>query len=231
MSEQNSVSFVYRLLRGTFRLLFRLLTRLDVRGMEQTPLDGPLLMTANHTSLLEGPLVFAYTPRVPVSVLAKKEWEGTPIATFVIDHLNPVYVNRGEMDRKALTVMLRRLKGGEAFGIAPEGTRSESGSLMQGKEGAAYLATRSNAQLLPIAVWGHTELFSSLKRFRRPTVHLHVGEPYRLVDDPDLSRQENLAAHTERIMVEIARLLPPELRGDYAHAVEGPARWQRPALN
>ena len=216
---------LYSFWRWMFRLGIWLTMRLDVRGLDRTPMEGGLLITPNHTSLWEGPIVFALTPRKRISALAKREWKGSTIGKLIIDHLNPVYVSRGEIDRHALTEMIRRLKAGEAFGLAPEGTRSPDGKLQEGKEGAAYLAARTGAQILPMAVWGHANLIADLKRFHRPVVHVRAGEPFRLEDDPTLDRRENLERHTERIMSEIARLMPPELRGHYADKVLGPPEW------
>ncbi len=214
----------HKALRLVFGFLVRLLMRVDARGLERTPKEGPLLITANHSSIFEGPIVFASLPRSPMSLLAKKEWKGSPIGKLM-DLLDAIYVSRGEVDRQALKEMLRRLKQGEAFGIAPEGTRSETGTLIQGKEGAAYLARQSEAWVLPVAVWGHKDAVAQWKRLRRPRVFLRVGEPFKLTDDPTLSRQENLEAGTRRIMHAIARLLPPDYRGYYADEVQGEPHW------
>ncbi len=217
MSEQ-PVSLSYKVIRTLFRAALRLTMDLDVKGFEQTPMEGPLLIAANHTALWEAPIVFAFIPRVPISVFAKQEWQGTPIGKLM-DVLDAIYVTRGEIDRTALKETLKRLKQGTAFGIAPEGTRSKTGKLMEAKEGTAYLALQSDAWVMPVAVWGHENAPAQWKRLRRPKVFVRVGEPFKLTSDPALSRQENLAAGTRRIMHGLARLLPDSYRGFYADAV------------
>ena len=220
----NEMTFGYKVVRWSLLALFKLLARLDVQGLERIPLEGPAMLTVNHTSILEAPLVLAISPRQPLSALAKKEYQGTPSA-LVLDRVDPVYVARGEVDRVALKEMLRRLRAGSAIGVAPEGTRSPTGNLIEGKEGTAYLALQTGAWIVPIAVWGHEEFVRDLKRFRRPTIHMRVGEPFKLEKDRSKGRGEQLEEGTMRIMHAIARLLPPERRGVYADQVLGPPQW------
>lgn len=210
------MSFHYRLLLATFRLLFRLVTRVDARGLENIPASGGLILASNHISAFEGPLIFSLVRRHPITALAKLEWKGSPIGRLILDAMNPVYVARGEVDRAALKETVRRLKAGESFGISPEGTRSHEATLLEGKEGLAYVAFQSGATIVPVATWGQEKLVSELKRFRRPLLHAHFGAPITLTNDPALNRRENLAAATEQIMLEIARMLPADYRGFYA---------------
>jgi 1-acyl-sn-glycerol-3-phosphate acyltransferase len=214
----------YRVVRSLFRTTFRLLADVDARGLERVPMEGGALLAANHMTFLEGPLVFGLVARHPLTALAKQEFQGT-LAGRVVDLVNPIYVARGEVDRKALKEMMQRLKEGAAIGIAPEGTRSKTGRLMEGKEGAAYLAFQTGAWVVPVAVWGQEQMLAQLKRFRRPKIHLRIGEPFRIESEPGKARGEILAAGTERIMHAIARMLPPEYRGAYADEVQGPPQW------
>lgn len=220
MSEK--LTFGYRFLRRAFRALFPLVARLDVRGAEKMPDSGPVLIASNHLSLLEGPLVFATSPRHPITVLAKKEYENTLIGKLIFSPLGPIYVDRGEVDRKALKEMLKRLKEDAVIGVAPEGTRSRTGGLLPGKEGTAYLALQADAWVLPVAVWGQEKLLSDLKRFRRPTIHARFSDPFKITQGPEQSRNEAIAEGTERMMHTLARMLPPEYRGHYADIVLGP---------
>ncbi len=215
----------YRALIGILRFLFNLFFKIDEQGWERTPMTGPLMVGGNHTQLWEGPLVLARCPRQPLTALAKQEYKGTWIARLVLDVIHVIYVNREEVDRTALKEMIRRLKAGYAIGIAPEGTRSRTGKMIEGKEGTAYLALQTDAQVLPVGIWGHEKLGENLRRLRRCPVHLRVGYPIKLESDPTLSRQENIARGTDEIMFAIARLLPPEYRGFYADKVVGPPDW------
>lgn len=215
----------YRILIGILKVFFNLFFKIDIQGIERTPMTGPLLAGGNHTRLWEGPLILATLPRQPLSAFAKAEYKGTLIGRFILEPIDVIYVNRGEVDRTALKEMIRRLKAGYAIGIAPEGTRSKDSKMIQGKEGTAYLALQTKAQFLPLAIWGHENFPASLKRLRRCPVHIRVGHPFVLENDPNLTRQQNIELGTERIMTSIARMLPPEYRGYYADKVLGPPVW------
>lgn len=216
MDNTKRPPIMYKLLRLFFRVAFNLVARIDVKGMERIPLEGPLVVTANHTSVYEGPLVFCIFPR-PITAMAKLEYQNSLIGKLVLTPLDAIYIARGEVDRTALKEFLKRLKAGAALGIAPEGTRSRTGQLQAGQEGVAYVALQSDAWILPIGIWGHEQALAHFRRLRRPPVTLRVGEPFRLEADPSLSRKENVRAGTQRIMHAIAALLPPHYRGVYAH--------------
>jgi 1-acyl-sn-glycerol-3-phosphate acyltransferase len=208
----------YRLVRGSFRILFKLLARVDAQGLERVPREGPVVMAANHTTIFEGPLLMALFPRHPLTALAKQEFRGTAVGKL-LEAMGAVYVARGEVDRQALRELLRRLKAGGAVGLAPEGTRSKTGVLLKGKEGVAYLALQTDAWIVPVATWGQEKVISEWKRLRRPLLHLRVGEPFKIQPEPGKPRGQILEEATERIMTSLARLLPAEYRGYYADRV------------
>lgn len=219
-------TLAYRFLIGILRFLFTVFFKVDAKGLERTPMTGPMMACGNHTRLWEGPLILATLPRQPLSALAKEEYKGTWIGKIVLEPIDVIYVNRTEVDRTALKEMIRRLKAGRAIGIAPEGTRAKDSKMIQGKEGTAYLALQTNAQILPLAIWGHENFPASLKKFQRCPVHIRVGQPFTLKNDPALTRQQNLEIGTEQIMTAIARMLPPEYRGYYGDKVLGPPVWE-----
>lgn len=223
MAETHS-SLSYRAARGLFRGLFRLLADVDARGLDRIPLTGGTILAANHSTTIEGPLILGLTPRQPITAMAKAEFKGT-LAGRVVDLVNPIYVERGEVDRKALKEVIQRLKAGEAIGIAPEGTRSKTGALLEGKEGAAYIALQTNAWVVPIAVWGQERMLSDLKRLHRPKLNLRIGEPFKIEAEPGKTRGQTLEEGTRRIMHAIARMLPAEYRGVYAAEITGPPQW------
>jgi 1-acyl-sn-glycerol-3-phosphate acyltransferase len=104
---------------------------------------------------------------------------------------------------------LKILEGGDLFAIAPEGHRSNSG-LLPGLEGVAFVATRANVPILPVAISGTEKIFKQL----RPKVQVTVGRPYRLPEGR--AKGDVLVEYTERIMCAIAALLPEAYRGVYA---------------
>jgi 1-acyl-sn-glycerol-3-phosphate acyltransferase len=110
-----------------------------VIGGEHVPTAGPVLLAGNHTGFLDGPLVYAFSPR-SATFLAKSELFVGPLAR-PLTWLGQIPVHRGHPDRAALRAGLAVLASGGALGVFPEGTRG-SGTLEEVSDGLAYLALR-----------------------------------------------------------------------------------------
>ncbi len=206
----------YRLGQAIVRLLMHLLTRLDVAGLEHLPATGPAILAPNHVVWFDVVPIFAYT-KAPVVTFAAEKWEHHPLVGPLMRYLgNAIFVRRGEVDRQALQAAVEALRAGKVLGVAPEGTRSYTGILSKGRDGAAWLAARTDALIVPIAIWGHEQITADWKRLRRPLVHIRVGEPFRLPPEAGQARSRDLEPYTEHIMRRIAALLPPDRRGPYA---------------
>ena len=209
--------FSVRLVRGGIRLLLRLLTHLDVAGAEYMPTHGPAIITPNHVVWSDVAFVFAVC-RAPLRTLSAEKWENDPVLGRILRYFgNAIFVRRGEIDRKALQQALASLKSGWVMAIAPEGTRSYDGVLREGRNGAAWLASRSDAVITPIVVWGHENLEHDLLRLRRPHVYVRVGKPFRLPPEAARARSHDMSLYTDLIMRQMAILLPPDHRGQYGN--------------
>jgi 1-acyl-sn-glycerol-3-phosphate acyltransferase len=124
-------------------------------------------------------------------------------------------VRRGEVDRRAVTRALQVLQAGEVILLAPEGTRSPA--LLPARDGVSFLAARSGAPIIPVAVEG-TEGFPSFRsaRWRKPGAFVRLGRPFRFRDTPGHPDRETLHQMTSEAMYVLAGMLPPERRGAYA---------------
>jgi 1-acyl-sn-glycerol-3-phosphate acyltransferase len=102
--------------------------------------------------------------------------------------------------------------------MSPEGTRSPTGGLLEGRPGAAYLAAKSGLPVVPVAEYGgeDAKVIERLRRFRRMEIHIQVGEPFILPPLPARNREAVLQEYTDEIMCRIAALLPPAYHGVYA---------------
>ncbi len=217
-SEQPAIAkpfgwdFVQRILRFLLPFLFRM----DVRGIEHLPDRGPAIITPNHVSWFDVIFMAAYNKVPPVTFAAEK-WNKVPVINSLLRHFGQaIFVNRGAPDKQALTAALRALRAGRVLGVAPEGTRSHDGVLQKGHDGAAWLASRTDALIIPVAVWGHEDVIAGhWLRLRRPHIHFYVGEPFRLPPEARATRSRELKPYTEMIMHRIAAMLPPERRGPY----------------
>ncbi len=174
--------------------------RLEVQGAQHVPRTGPVLLAGNHSGFVDGPLVFLVTPR-PVSLLAKAEiFAGAGARLF--GWLGLVPVHRGVADRDALKQGLAILGGGGALGVFPEGRRS-SGTFEEMTDGVAYLALRSGASVVPIAVVGTAQAWpkgSPFPRLRSPVTVVY-GPPValRVEGDPRSRRTVRTAAEQLRL--------------------------------
>lgn len=182
--------------RGLARTVFRF----EVRGLEHVPTTGGVLIAGNHSGLLDGPLVYFTSPRAPV-LLAKAELFVGPWAR-ALGWLGQIPVHRGQPDRAALKQGLEQLAKGGVLGVFPEGTRG-TGQLEQVSHGLAYLALRSGAQVVPIAVVGTAAAWPKsrrLPRFRAP-VRVVYGAPVTITvtGDPRARRTVGLAAEQLRL--------------------------------
>jgi 1-acyl-sn-glycerol-3-phosphate acyltransferase len=195
------------------------LSHLDVQGREYIPLEGPLIVAANHMHALDLPVVFAVVPRRQ-TVFAANKWRGKFAGWLMQSFANAIFVERGEPDRQAIAKALEIVKDGGALGVAPEGTRSRTGGLIEGKPGVVYLASRSGAPILPVVVWGQEKAMQAWARFRRPAIHVRIAPPISLPVGADHARSIELAAYTDQLMLTLARMLPPEYRGVYAGRIE-----------
>lgn len=186
--------------RPAGRAVFRGLFELEVTGAEHVPPTGPVLLAGNHSGFLDGPLVYSVSPRA-ATFLAKSELFVGPLAR-ALGWLGQVPVHRGSPDRSALTAGLAVLAGGGALGVFPEGTRG-AGGLEQVADGLAYLALRSGAPVLPIAVVGTAEALPrgrSVPHWQAP-VRVVFGKPVTIMveGDPRARRTVALAAEQLRL--------------------------------
>ncbi|HKY52657.1 MAG TPA: lysophospholipid acyltransferase family protein, partial [Anaerolineales bacterium] len=126
-----------------------------------------------------------------------------------------IWVHHGRPDRRALRAVLDGLAEGRMVALAPEGRQSLIGGLEEGNAGAAFLAMKSGAPIVPIAMTGteNENVYSHLKRWKRAPVTLTIGKPFHLREQAD--RQAMLREGTRQIMESLANLLPESYRGNY----------------
>lgn len=142
--------WLYRLVYVVFSLLVRLVYGLRVHDVEQVPLTGPCVIAANHDSAWDPPVIGAAAPRF-VQFMAKRELFANRILAAVFRGVGAFPVDRERNDVGAIKEALRRLQAGTAVGVFFEGTRRREAKAAMG--GAAFLAQRSGAALVPTAIW------------------------------------------------------------------------------
>jgi 1-acyl-sn-glycerol-3-phosphate acyltransferase len=165
--------------------------------------------------MLDIPLVGMCVRRRTV-IMAADKWKGKPGGWGMERVTQIIYVARGEPDREALAASLKVLKEGGSLAVAPEGTRSRQPGLQKGHDGASYLASRTGAVIVPVAVWGHEKTFNEWRRLRRAEIRVAFCEPIRLPPEASRARAPELEQYTAQVMRAIAAQMPPEYRGVYA---------------
>jgi len=161
----------YELAKGLFRAQFRLMGW-KVRGAENIPTDGPVIVVINHVSMWDPILVGCGISR-QVWYMAKEELFKVPLLGWAIKNLGAFPVKRGQRDTSAIRQSLKVLKDGRILGIFPEGKRSKTGELQQGLPGMVLLMERSQAPVVPIRVYGTKHLLT--KGWGK--IGIVVGEP------------------------------------------------------
>jgi 1-acyl-sn-glycerol-3-phosphate acyltransferase len=212
-------TFWRRLARRALLLLDRLLVaarlKMKASGLENFPARGPALIVLNHLGNADILVILSQLPTREVDPLAASNLYDVRWLGILAELYGVIWLHRGHPDRRALACALESLQRGRFVTIAPEGRESLAGGLEQGLNGAAFLALRADAPIVPIAMTGteNERIYRGLKRWARMPVTMTVGRPFRLARSGD--RHADLRDGTTRIMRELAHLLPPEYQGIY----------------
>jgi 1-acyl-sn-glycerol-3-phosphate acyltransferase len=144
---------LYRMLRPVVFLIVRLCWRFRAEGTENLPEAGACIVAANHFHLLDPVIIGAALGR-PVRFMAKEELFRNRLAGRLLSILGAFPVKRGKTDVQAVRRSLQVLAEGEVLGIFPEGTRGRAGEIQDAYSGAALLAARCEAPLVPVGLYG-----------------------------------------------------------------------------
>ncbi len=200
-----------------FRTLFRIFFRINIKAFDQVPMTGPLLMLTNHTSTIEGPMVYVFLHPRKVVALAKKELWEHKFTGFLMNLWHSIPVDRENMSRESMEKCFGILDKGEILAIAPEGTRNKNGNLQQGKAGVAYIAHKKQATLLPMVTLGFEKFSYNLKRLRRTPITIIVGKPFEVVQKGGRLDAEVRQKLVDEMMMRLAELMPRSQWGYYAN--------------
>lgn len=205
-----------RFVRVVGRFIIRLLVHIECTGLDHIP-AGPCIVAPNHINDFDTLAIGYCLPRFPF-FMAKRELYQNPIFGLVLRWLGTFPVSRGERDTWALEQAGRVLEGGQILCMFPEGTRSgRQARLGRGKPGAVKLGLAHQVPVIPTAIIGTQNIFSSLKR---PKVVIQLGQPLDVgaMAGPPPHSHAKFQEMTTILMKQIAAMLPPDQRGVYASA-------------
>jgi 1-acyl-sn-glycerol-3-phosphate acyltransferase len=197
---------LYAILKPIAVALMRVFFGLRTRGAEHVPAAGPCLIVANHSSVLDPPLVGGACPR-RLTFLAKAELFRVPGLGALIRRLGAQPLRREGADPAALRLAQRVLAGGGALLVFPEGTRGPEGALREAKPGAALLAMHSGVPVVPAYVSGSGRAWPRGRRLPRPAkVMVTFGAPLRFAPAAGPDRKRQYEEASRRMMAAIADL-------------------------
>ncbi len=202
------------------------LTRVRVEGViDEIPREGPLIIASNHASNLDVPVIAsALMPRSGRrwQWLGKRELFDWPIVGTIAVLGGVHAVDRDAADVEAYRLAKRILDDGHVLFVFPEGTRSRDGALHEARDGAAVLALRTGAPIVPLGIAGSFERWPRGQKLPHPggRVTLRVGSPFRVAEllPEGVDRKAAVPLATEAIMRRIAALLPEGRRGPYGES-------------
>jgi 1-acyl-sn-glycerol-3-phosphate acyltransferase len=211
----------YETCRAMAHVLILLLVRLRVTGIENVPATGPVILVSNHLNWTDIPMIGLRLKRLTHFMAKAELFEKAPLSWLVIG-LGAFPVRRGEADRQAIKQAEEVLKAGQVLVVFPEGHRSDTHTMIAGLPGAALIAVRSGAPIVPVGISG-SERFKPwhLWPFRTP-ITLTYGEPFTLSRAGGRGHAD-LQSQLEIMMRHIAALVPPQYRGVYGDDASGTA--------
>jgi len=191
--------------RAILRMVLRVVFKTRVEGEDNVPSEGPVILVANHLSMLD-PIVLGCAVRRPVRFMAKHELFSSRLFGWVLTMLGAFPVRRGQSDREAFHTALGVLSKGQVLGMFPEGTRSLNGQLQAPYSGAAILAEKTCAPIVPVGIVGTDRVIRKGGRLPRPgRITVRVGRPIYASDLSQGPAQEAggaAAADVKNIMMQ-----------------------------
>ncbi len=207
------------LLIPVLRAAFFPVASITVKGSENIPDSGPLIVTSNHTNFMDTPILLCIIgtllgkisddPGFVASMRRKKslhwffKWIGEPI-----------YVTRGYEGRDMESLMQASdiLEAGGMVCLAPEGTFNDGGRLIRARPGVGFLATKTRAPILPIAIYGHENPFKKWLKLKRLAVEIHIGSTLYVSSEMGSGKFQQFS---DEVMIAISKMMPEKYHGHY----------------
>jgi 1-acyl-sn-glycerol-3-phosphate acyltransferase len=195
------------------------LTRTEFYNAESIPTSGGVIIATNHLNYVDTPVLFVNPIRPDITALVTTKYENNLFMRWFAESAHAIWIDRDIADFSAIRKASKVLAEGWVLGIAPEGTRSKSGKLQEGKPGTIMLALKTKVPIVPVGVSGTEHFFKKLLTFKRPKITVRFGQPFTIPDLKPGDRSAELKYWTDELMRRIAVLLPEQYRGVYADQV------------
>jgi 1-acyl-sn-glycerol-3-phosphate acyltransferase len=206
-----------KIIRFLIRIILFVIADIEIIGAEDLPESG-FVAAANHLGRLDSALIFYVFDRDDLILANAEKYKHHPLFGPLGNMLGGIWLDRFNPDIHAIREIMKRLKKGGVFFIAPEGTRSKTEVLQRGKPGVSFLANKAGVPVVPAALIGTEDrvIIDNLKHWRRSHIVVKAGKPFILPPIPTHERDQALQAETDEIMCRIGAMLPEKYRGVYA---------------
>src|SRR5512138_3297455 len=176
------------IIRWLIRLLFNIIARVEVKGYENLPKEGSFVIATNHLGIVDVPIAYYALDYWDMFVLIADKWQKVGLFRWVGKYFNFIFIDRYNADVKALRKVISLMEQDNILVIAPEGTRSRTGALIEARPGVSYLATKLDRPIVPVAITGTEDktILDNIKKLHRSHFTVTAGPAFRL---PQLSRE------------------------------------------
>lgn len=185
-----------------FFLLFKVFQGFQIFHQEKIPSSGPVILASNHISNWD-PMVVGSASLRQVRFIAKEELFKIPVVGSMLKAWGAFKVKRGRGDREAIGKSLEVLSNNEVLGIFIEGRRNTKNpeKMIKPQSGAAMLAVKSGAPVIPTLVINSNKLFRSFRR-----VKVIFGDPIVFKEEPGLDKKDLYLKISNQLVDEINKL-------------------------
>ncbi len=206
--EKMSDLRIYQLSTRVFKLFLLVWHRLRIRGLENIPDKGGVLLASNHASFLDPPVVGVSYRKRPIHFMARDTLWNSKVGSWWMNQVGCIPVSRGSGDLKALKTTIKMLKEGKVVSMFPEGTRTEDGELQEAKGGIGFIIEKSGCVVVPVYIDGTFKAYPKGAKLIKPlTITITYGKPITQEEFQALgSGRKAYDAHAALIMQRIADL-------------------------
>ncbi|MDU5106810.1 lysophospholipid acyltransferase family protein [Clostridium sp.] len=218
-------SLVVKITKIIVNKYFKKYANIKVEGFEKIEnVESPVIFICNHLSNADGLVLDKILKeKFDPTFVAGVKLSNDPITRLGTMIIKNVGIKPNSADKEAITKMVKLVRGGENLMIFPEGTRSRTGAMIEGKKGILLIARLTKAKIIPIGMTG-TEILLPInkngdmggEKFNYSDININFGEPLSLpAKEKDEDKHEYDDRCMEYIMKSIANLLPEKYRGIY----------------
>lgn len=193
---------LYKILCTIFKPFTKIIYRLEIRGAENIPQSGRVILCPNHTSNAD-PIILGISCKRQVFFMAKKELFKNKLFGKILSKLGAFAVDRGNRDKQAINSAEEVLQKGNILGLFIEGTRSKTGEFLKPKNGAAMISCSTNTPIIPVCIRGKKQ--NVVKAFRKNVIIIGKPQYFKNTDGSEISGKE-IRNFSREVMEEIKKL-------------------------